>query len=115
MGRIFPSDPHPDSTGFVRGEGHSMALGTVVAYRLAGFSFTILAGRDGIMVEGKFPWVGPDGIKQLKSTLDHAVIHHQHLASFEIGTKQTPLTEEQVMEVLTAATAMADATKERVM
>jgi hypothetical protein len=68
--------------------GHHLEVGKVVEYFLIGYDFAVLAHRGGVEVKGRFPCVNRIGIITLISILQRAVRHHEHLASYAVGTPQ---------------------------
>lgn len=84
----------PNVAQFIRRDGHSIELGVVVNYRLAGLPFEILASRDGVQFRGTFPRTDRTGMTIFKDMLDRAVRQHEHLATFVLGDLQTTIPEE---------------------
>lgn len=81
---------------FIRMEARSIELGLAVIYKVQNCPFQIIAHREGVQVIGQFPNTNRGGIDALTAMLYRAVAHHEHLATFPVGTAQVPLPEEMV-------------------
>lgn len=99
------------SAGFRRDDGYSLQTGKAVRYVLAGYQFRIEATRQGILVQGSFPMVGREGIFALTTMLRRAVRHHEHLASFPVGSAQEALPE-SILDAEDVAQAIMESERE---
>ena len=94
-------DIHRPNTMAIRVKyGHHLKVGVCVCYYVVGTDFQVIIHRDGIEVSGRFPLVAAEGIVALKTVLDSAVLHLDHLRRTPIGEKQVPLTEPEIAERL---------------
>lgn len=78
---------------FERTETHTLQHGVVVLYRVVGFPFAMAITRDGVQITGTYPNVQREGVEALIDMLHRAVLHHEHLNTFPVGTRQTTLSE----------------------
>ena len=96
MGGQIINTRREQQVGFVRGDGHSLQQGVVVAYQLSGFPTKVMASRQGVVVVGGIPMTNREGIELYIEILRRAIRHHEHLATFPLGFKQIPLTEQML-------------------
>lgn len=96
MGDVPVIGAPPPQGAFIRIDGHTLANGVLVVYQLNVAPFRVIAGRDGVQVEGQFPLVGRDGIRRLKQVLDRALVQAEKLASYAVGERQVPYTEQEL-------------------
>lgn len=79
-----------------RKDGADLRIGQFVVYGIQGIQFGITASRYGVEVRGSLPPMSEQGVRSIQSLLHRALMHHTHLASFQIGEAQTILDEDTI-------------------